>query len=180
MKSFDTDLLQRLHIPHHLILTIGNIRESKGRAALYKQQQPQALQTLQQAAVIQSTESSNRIEGITAPLERIKALVEEKTTPQNRSEQEIVGYRNVLNTIHANYENIPFTANIIRQFHHDMLRHLPESGKELITAFPRSFPIEQRLSASSQYLPIRQQRPWHNCMRDLIDYGFPTKLINSC
>jgi Fic family protein len=128
MKSFDSDLLQRQFIPPHVVLTIGNIRESKGRAALYKEQQPQALQTLQQRAMIQSTESSNRIEGITAPIERIKALVEDKTTPQNRSEQEIIGYRNVLNTIHANYDDIPFTPNIIRQFHRDMLKHIPDAG----------------------------------------------------
>lgn len=128
MKSFENSFIERQPVPHRLILTIGKIREAKGREALYKQQQPQALETLRQAAIIQSTESSNRIEGITAPIQRIKALVEEKTTPQNRSEQEIAGYRDVLNTIHANYEHIPFNPNIILQLHRDMFKYLPDTA----------------------------------------------------
>ena len=84
MKSFQSNLLEHQPIPHRLILTIGKIREAKGREALYKQQQPQALETLRQAAIIQSTESSNRIEGITAPIRRIKALVEETSIPRIR------------------------------------------------------------------------------------------------
>jgi Fic family protein len=75
---------------------------------------------LRQAAVIQSTESSNRIEGITVPLERIKKLVTEKTTPRNRSEQEIAGYRDVLTTIHISYTHIPFSTGVILQLHRDL------------------------------------------------------------
>jgi len=91
-----------------------------GKEALFKQQSPQILETLRQVAIIQSTESSTRIEGITAPLERIKALVEKKTTPVNRSEQEIAGYRDVLNTIHANAREMPFTPNVVLQLHRDL------------------------------------------------------------
>jgi hypothetical protein len=83
---------------------LESTRESR---SYFKQQAPQVLGTLRQAAVIQSTESSNRIEGITVPLERIKKLVTEKTTPRDRSEQEIAGYRDVLTTIHTNYNHIP-------------------------------------------------------------------------
>lgn len=128
MKSFESNLIENQPIPHRLILTVGKIREYKGREALYKQQQPQVLETLRQVAIIQSTESSNRIEGITAPIKRIKALVEEKTTPENRSEQEIAGYRDVLNTIHANHEHIPFNTNIVLQFHRDLYKYLPADG----------------------------------------------------
>lgn len=76
--------------------------ELKGREELFRAQMPQALETLRQAAIIQSTESSNRIEGVTAPPARIRAIVAEKTMPRDRSEQEIAGYQDVLNTIHAN------------------------------------------------------------------------------
>src|SRR5947208_15982611 len=80
------------------LTAIGTLR---GRAELYENQTPQVLETLRQVALIQSTESSNRIEGITVPADRLRSLVQAKTTPRNRSEAEIAGYRDVLNTIHT-------------------------------------------------------------------------------
>jgi len=128
MKSLSSEYLQKQPITHNLLQTIRTIAEYKGKQDLYKQQSPQVLETLKQAAIIQSTESSNRLEGVTAPLERIKDLVAEKTTPRNRSEQEIAGYRDVLNTIHANYDNIPFTAGVVLQFHRDLYQFIPGQG----------------------------------------------------
>lgn len=128
MKSFEDQFLVRLNVSHGLIRSIGRIGESKGMQGLYRQQPPQVLRNLWQNALIQSTESSNRIEGITVPLDRIKALVEQKTLPNNRSEQEILGYRDVLNTIHINHADIDLTANVILQLHRDMFRYLPSGG----------------------------------------------------
>ncbi len=128
MKSFEDQFLARLNVSHGLIRSIGRIREYKGMEGLYRQQQPQVLHNLWQNALIQSTESSNRIEGITVPLARIKALVEQKTMPNNRSEQEILGYRDVLNMIHINHADIDLTSNIILQLHRDMFRYLPSGG----------------------------------------------------
>lgn len=108
MKSFEESFIERQLITQQLLQTIRLIGEYKGKQELFKEQAPQALETLRQAAIIQSTESSNRIEGITVPLERIKKLVAEKTRPRDRSKQEIAGYRDVLNTIHASYTHIPF------------------------------------------------------------------------
>jgi len=119
VKSFNPGFLEKQPITQNLLQTIRGIAEYKGKQDLYKEQSPQVLETLRQAAIIQSTESSNRLEGITAPLERIKELVAKKTTPKNRSEQEIAGYRDVLNTIHANYADIPFTTGLVLQFHRD-------------------------------------------------------------
>jgi Fic family protein len=128
VRSFEPGFIERQPIPHQLIGTIRLIGEYKGREALFKQQTPQVLETLRQVAVIQSTEFSNRIEGITAPSDRIRRIVEQKTTPRDRSEQEIAGYRDVLNTIHANHKNIPFTPNIVLQFHRDLYYFLPQEG----------------------------------------------------
>ena len=128
MKSLNSDYIQKQPITHNLLQTIRRIAEYKGKQDLYKEQSPQVLETLRQAAIIQSTESSNRLEGITAPLERIKDLVARKTTPQNRSEQEIAGYRDVLNTIHANHADIPFTTGVVLQFHRDLYQFLPAEG----------------------------------------------------
>lgn len=140
MQSFEQTFFNQQPITQKLLQTIRLIGEYKGKQELYKQQAPQVLETLRQTAIIQSTESSNRIEGITVPLARIRKLVTERTTPKDRSEQEIAGYRNVLNTIHASYGYIPFTPNIILQFHRDLYQFSVGAGgcwkttENLITA----------------------------------------------
>jgi len=128
MRSFGEGNIEKQHIPQSLLRTIRLLGEYRGKEELFRQQTPQALETLRQVAIIQSTESSNRIEGIEAPPERIKKLVEHKTTPKNRSEQEIAGYRDVLATIHANHGNIPFTTGIVLQFHRDLYQFAPQQG----------------------------------------------------
>lgn len=104
-------------LPPGTVTSLTSIAEARGRAELYRQQNPSGLETLRQVALIQSTEASNAIENIHAPLARIEALVAEKTKPKNRSEQEIAGYRDVLATIHANGANIPFDPRYVEQLH---------------------------------------------------------------
>lgn len=123
MKSFTPQYLSNLQIPQKLTKLLVEFGMYKGKQALFRQQSPQVLKNLKQVAIIQSTESSNRIEGIEADYERIKAIVENVSEPQNRSEDEIAGYRDVLNTIHASAVNIPFTTNVILQFHRDLLKY---------------------------------------------------------
>jgi hypothetical protein len=77
--------------------------------------------------MIQSTEASNAIEKIHAPRARIEALVAEKTTPKNRSEQEIAGYRDVLGLIHANQTNIPFEPRYVEQLHGNLYRYVGDT-----------------------------------------------------
>ncbi len=120
--------MESLPISHRLLRIVREISEYKGRQDLYKSQSPQVIETLRQVAMIQSTESSNRIEGVTAPPERIRALVAQQTTAQNRSEQEIAGCRDVLGTIHATGADIPFSANIVLQLHRDLYQFLSGEG----------------------------------------------------
>jgi Fic family protein len=128
MRSFAGERLSRLSITHGLLGTVREVGELKGKEELYRRQMPQALETLREVAVIQSTESSNRIEGVTAPPERIRALLAQKTTPRDRSEQEIAGYRDVLNAVHANHEGMDFTPNLVLQLHRDLFRYSPSPG----------------------------------------------------
>ena len=128
MKSFEQGRIERQAITQNMLRTVRLLGEFKGREALYRQQFPQALETLRQVAIVQSTESSNRIEGVTAPPKRIQALVAQKTTPRDRSEQEIAGYRDVLNTIHANHPNIPFTPGVVLQLHRDLYKYGESHG----------------------------------------------------
>jgi Fic family protein len=111
-------------LPPATVSALTAIGEAKGRADLYRQQNPSGLETLRQVALIRSTEASNAIENIHAPRPRIEELVAEKTTPQDRSEQEIAGYRDVLATIHANGAAIPFELRYVMQLHGNMHRYV--------------------------------------------------------
>ncbi|HRK95307.1 MAG TPA: Fic family protein [Rhodospirillales bacterium] len=128
MMSFSPTFEAHAPLNHAIVGAIGTIREYRGKEALYRQQAPQVLETLRQVAVIQSVESSNRIEQVIAPPKRIRELVEKKTQPQNRSEQEIAGYRDVLNVIHRDHDAIPFSPNVVLQFHRDLLAYAGTGG----------------------------------------------------
>ena len=128
LTSLESGVLNRQRIDHGLVQSVRLIGEFRGKQALFKQQSPQVLEALRSTAIIQSTESSNRIEGVVAPLNRIRELVAHRTTPANRSEQEIAGYRDVLNTIHTHPEDIRLTPNVVLQLHRDLFQFVPGGG----------------------------------------------------
>lgn len=105
-----------------IVSMIGQIHEYKGEQRLFIESKADSLSSLLEIAKIQSTEASNRIEGIYTSDDRIKALVLDKTNPKNRKECEIAGYRDVLNTIHESYEHIPVKPSIILQLHRDLYK----------------------------------------------------------
>ena len=110
---------------------IAAIYKEAGKQELYLKQRPNELEKLVEIAKIQSTEASNAIEGIITTNTRIRQLVEEKTTPRNRDEQEIIGYRDALNIIHENFDAIPISRNYILQLHKIMYSHMnnPMAGR---------------------------------------------------
>lgn len=122
MRGFDYSKLSNMKWDNEILLLCSKIHECKGRQDLFVRQKPAQLVRLIEVAKIQSTESSNRIEGIVTTSTRIKKLVEEKTAPKNRDEKEILGYRNVLNTIHDSHEYISVSKNHILQLHRDLLQ----------------------------------------------------------
>lgn len=117
MRSFDYVSLKNRKWDSEIVGYIATIHEAKGKQELYLKQKPQELDKLVEIAKVQSTESSNDIEGIRTTNTRLKQLLAEKTTPKNRDEQEIAGYRDVLNLIHESYEDIHISSNYILQLH---------------------------------------------------------------
>jgi Fic family protein len=99
---------------------LAGIDLARGHEEAFRERHPEGLKALTAIARIQSTEASNAIEHIVAPRKRIEALVADKTTPANRSEEEIAGYRAVLDTIHASAANIPFKPSVVEQLHRDL------------------------------------------------------------
>ena len=126
MRKFDYSYLKNKSWDSSVINKIAKIHESKGRQELYLVQKPEELKNLVEIAKIQSTEASNAIEGIRTTDTRLKRIVNEKTTPKNRSEKEIAGYRDALNTIHESFEYIPITTNYILQLHQILFSHNDE------------------------------------------------------
>ena len=123
MRNFDYSNLINRCWDNEILGLVAQIHEHKGRQELYLKQQPTQLERLVEIAIIQSTEASNEIEGIRTTNTRLKQLCLDKTTPKNRDEKEIIGYRDVLNTIHENYEYIPVRSSYILQLHRDLYKY---------------------------------------------------------
>ncbi|MEN8376773.1 MAG: Fic family protein [Gemmatimonadota bacterium] len=134
MNSFRPGFLESHPISPSLLSAVRAIGEHRGREQLHETRAPEVLETLREAALIASTESSNRIEGVSAPHERIEDLVVRGDRPRNRSEQEIAGYRDVLATIHANWAHMEFTPGLVLQLHRDLYRFVPGRGGHWKTA----------------------------------------------
>lgn len=128
MKTFSNGYLYDTSLTHQLLITMRTIGEFRGRQRLYAVQSPEVLATLRQVAMIQSAESSNRIEGITVAAERLAPLINRKVKPHDRSEQEVAGYRDVLAEIHANHQRLTVTPTLIRDWHRKMYRFTNEPG----------------------------------------------------
>lgn len=131
MREFNYSSINDQKWDSEILGLVAAIYKEAGKQELYLKQRPEELEKLVEIAKIQSTEASNAIEGIVTTNTRIRQLVEEKTTPRNRNEQEIAGYRDVLNIIHESFEAIPITQNYILQMHKILYSHMnnPAAGR---------------------------------------------------
>lgn len=131
MRAFNYSEIKNQKWDSDILSLIAAIYKEAGKQEMYLKQRPEELEKLVEIAKIQSTEASNAIEGIVTTSTRIRQLVEEKTAPQNRDEQEIAGYRDVLNIIHENFDAIPISQRYILQFHKILYSHMnnPMAGK---------------------------------------------------
>lgn len=123
MHKFDYSKTWQKTLVPDVVALLTTIHEYKGRQGLFIDSKAESLTQLLEIAKIQSTEASNNIEGIFTSDDRLKKIVNDKTHPQNRNEQEIAGYRDVLSTIHENYAYVPFKPNIILQLHKNLYKY---------------------------------------------------------
>ncbi|MBW0595788.1 hypothetical protein MADP07_00517 [Mycoplasma anatis] len=124
MRNFNYSKIKDKKWDSEVLGLVASIYRYQGRQELYLKEKPEELNKLIEIAKIQSIKASNEIEGIVTTSARLKQLVEEKTTPRNRNEQEIAGYRDVLNIIHENFDVIPISRNYILQMHKIMFSHM--------------------------------------------------------
>lgn len=124
MRRFNYSAINEQKWDSEILGLIAAIYKEAGKQEMFLRQKPEELEKLVEIAKIQSTEASNAIEGIVTTSTRIRQLVEEKTAPRNRDEQEIAGYRDVLNIIHESFDAIPITRNYILQLHKILYSHM--------------------------------------------------------
>ena len=131
MRDFNYSIIRAQKWDSDLLGLIAAIYREAGKQETVLQRQPEALEKLVEIAMVQSTEASNAIEGIITTNARLRQLVAEKTTPKDRNEQEIAGYRDALNIIHENHDAIPITQNYILQLHKLLYSHMdnPLAGR---------------------------------------------------
>jgi len=114
MNSFKRE---NVELPLSAVWLMNSISEYKGKQELYAKQSPQILKTLLEAALIESAESSNRIEGVTVDYVRLKPLVIGHSKPRDRSEEEVAGYRKALDLIHSKYKSLRITPETVKELH---------------------------------------------------------------
>ena len=131
MRNFNYSSIKDQKWDSEILGLIAAIYKEAGKQEMYLKQRPEELEKLVEIAKIQSTEASNAIEGIVTTNTRIKQLVAEKTTPRDRNEQEIAGYRDVLAIIHESFDAIMISQNYILQLHRILYSHMnnPLAGR---------------------------------------------------
>lgn len=167
MMSFRGTRLQAVKLPLSIVWLLETLAESKGRQQLYERQSPQLIKSLREMALIESAESSNRIEGVTVKRNRLRPLVIGNTRPRDRSEEEIVGYRMALNWIHTDCHKISITPEICLRLHAAWPRAvqaaMPGSGKRLRMISSRYSPTGEDRFVSDLLPPTRSQEQWRSC-----------------
>lgn len=123
MRAFDYIEEYKKLLSADIVSLLTAIHEYKGKQLQITNEKADVLTQLVETAKIQSTDASNKIEGISTTDERLQKIVKEKTRPQTRSEKEIAGYRDVLSTIHENYDYIPPRSPMILQLHRDLYKY---------------------------------------------------------
>lgn len=122
MRNYDYQEKWKQLLTPKVIKYLTTIHEYKGEQRLIASRHADVLTDLMEVAKIQSTESSNKIEGIYTSDDRLRKIILDKTMPRSRNEREIAGYRDVLNTIHENNEHIPVRRTFILQLHRDLYK----------------------------------------------------------
>ena len=158
MRDFDFENNYNKLLTPDVVTMLTTLHEYKGKQDAFPGSKGDLLEKLVDIAKIQSTEASNRIEGIVTTDERLKKIVQDKTMPRTRSEKEIAGYRDVLSTIHENYEFIPLHPSVILQLHRDLYKF---SGKSIGGNFKNSDNIiAETLTDGTQRIRFKPLAAW--------------------
>ncbi|MCI1278945.1 MAG: Fic family protein [Nitrospira sp.] len=159
MMTFRDHRLRDLAVPMGTIWLLNDLAEAKGKQELYTRQSPQVLKALREMALVQSVESSNRIEGVTVDRDRLRPLVLGNARPKDRSEQDIMGYRRALNLMHSKADALPITPDLLRRLHQLCQEGSGDAGQfkkvdnEVIELRPGAAPLVRFKCVSARATP---------------------------
>jgi len=104
---------------------IGELDEFKGSWQSISAISPERLATLKHVATIESIGSSTRIEGSSLSNDEVEKVLSGLSTTSfgSRDEEEVAGYRDLMETIFNNWQNIPLTENHLKQLHKTLLQY---------------------------------------------------------
>ena len=151
MRSLSPDALARMRFNAQQMATPRTLGEYQGKQRLYVAQAPEIVTGLRQVAVVESTKSSNRLEGVVVAPSRLKLLVLKNAAPKSRSEQEVAGYRDALALIHESATHTPFSEGTVLQLHGMLYRYMPPGQYRRIPVWIGSDRHDQ---SKARYLPI--------------------------
>lgn len=168
MREFSYQSRTKALLTPAIVSLLTQIHEFRGKQALFIEAKPDVLNNLMELAKIQSTDASNKIEGIYTADDRLELLVRDKTRPTNRNEQEIAGYRDVLALIHENYDYIPPKPGMILQLHRDLYKY---SGLEGGHYKANDNAITEELPTGERIIRFQPVPAWETpaCMDALCD-----------
>jgi Fic family protein len=159
MMTFRNHRLRDLTVPMGTNWLLNDLAEARGKQELYTRQSPQVLKALREMALVQSVESSNRIEGVTVARDRLRPLVLGQARPKDRSEQDITGYRRALALIHTQADALPITPALLRRLHRLCQEGSGDAGQfkkvdnEVIELRPGAAPIVRFRCVSAKATP---------------------------
>lgn len=181
MRQYDYREKWKKLLTPEIVSYLSLIHEFKGEQTLFIEAKSDTLTQLVEIARIQSTEASNKIEGIYTSDERLKALVKDTTRPKTRNEREIAGYRDVLNTIHENHDYIPPKPSIILQLHRDLYKF---EGSDIGGNYKSSDNIiEEEDSLGNKFVRFKPVAAWQtpeamDCLCEAFEEALEEKQID--
>ncbi len=117
MNKLNIERVDRLDVPLATAWMLGECMQARDKQEMWMHQRSEVLQALRQQAVVQSVESSNRIEGVSVAADRLRPVVLGKARPRDRSEEELAGYRKALDWIFSRNRRVAFHSEVVQKFH---------------------------------------------------------------
>lgn len=129
MHRYDYTFLKE-SIPGNIVGLTNSITDLKTKEEFRRLQYEDTFEILRKKAIIESVKGSNAIEGIVTTDARIKDIVD-GSKPVTHDEMEISGYKDALNLIHSDHENLDMDEDSVLSFHRMMIEQSNprEAGK---------------------------------------------------
>lgn len=117
MKTLEKIRSKEFSIPMSVSWYLSDIGRAQGMQELFMRQSPQRLKVLREHAIAESAISSNRIEGVEIDQARVGTVIFGRPALKDRDEQEVSGYRDALNLVHARGTSLVVSEETVLELH---------------------------------------------------------------